>query len=214
MAATAKQLYLSVERYLYSVERYLYEEADWPTRREYVDGQVYDMAGASSAHNLLAGNLFVALSNLLADQPCVTYQTDMKVKVSESIYYYPDLLVTCEGIEDDAYVSEQPVLIVEVLSRTTRRTDRREKLKEYQKMPSVRECVLISQGRVAIEVYRREQVDEQWQVQIYTNLQDEISFASIGVQVKVADIYRRVKIAAVTPEVEPKEEETKEAESE
>ncbi len=210
MAVPAKQFYLSVERYLQ-------EEADWPTRREYVDGQVYDMAGASNAHNLLAGNLFVALSNQLADQPCITYQSDMKVKVSESTYYYPDLLVTCEGLEDDAYICESPVLIVEVLSRTTRRTDRREKMREYQKMPSVHECVLISQGRVAIEVYRRAQVDEPWQVQIYTNLQDEISFASIGVQVKVADIYRRVKVAAIVKEEEePKtiEEVPKEAKSE
>jgi Uma2 family endonuclease len=145
MAVPAKQLYLSVERYLA-------EEADWPTRREYVDGQVYDRAEASNAHNLLAGNLFVALSNQLADEACVPYQSDMKVKVSEAIYYYPDVLVTCETLEDDDYVCEKPVLIVEVLSRTTRRTDPREKLREYQKMPSVRECALITQSRVAIEV--------------------------------------------------------------
>src|SRR2546421_12532355 len=109
---------LKVKPYL-SVADYLAGERDVDVRHEYVDGQVYAMAGASDRHNRIALNIASRLNDQLADDRCEAFMADMKVRVTEDLYYYPDVVVTCDPPGGDPYFRTQPRLIVEVLSPST-----------------------------------------------------------------------------------------------
>ncbi len=80
-----------------SVENYLDGEEISDVKYEYFDGEVYAIAGTSQNHNRIARNIVNALSNHLQDSPCETYIENIKVRASEDVFYYPDILVTCEG---------------------------------------------------------------------------------------------------------------------
>jgi len=152
MSGQKPQLYISVAEYLAS-------EKDSPVRHEYVDGQMYAMAGASDRHNRLALNLASRLNDHLNGGPCEVFIAAMKVIVDPLVYYYPDVVVTCDPLGGDPYVRTQPHLILEVVSPSTERIDRHEKLFAYRRVPSLREYVLVLQDRMQVEVYRR-QCDE------------------------------------------------------
>ncbi|MFN7949313.1 MAG: Uma2 family endonuclease [Blastocatellia bacterium] len=174
-----------------SVEDYLAGEKESPVRHEYVDGQVYAMAGASDRHNRIALNVAGRLNDHLADGPCDAFVSDMKVQVSSRLFYYPDVMVTCEP-GGDRYTKTQPVLIVEVLSPSTERIDRYEKLLAYRQVPSLQEYVLIAQERMLVEIHRR-RTDEEWEHEILTEPEDELALKSVGLSLSLAQIYRRVR---------------------
>lgn len=183
----------------WTVEEYLEFEKTSPVRHEYVDGEIYAMAGESKNHNRIASEMFYIINQHLVGSRCEAFIEDVKVRVGPSLYYYPDVVVTCAPdivVEnEDDYVIDDPVLIVEVLSKSTARTDRIEKLREYKNLPSLRECLIVSQSHVQLEVYRRQNAGEDWTKRIYRDLQSEIHFDSIGVEVILADIYRGVRFS-------------------
>lgn len=155
-------------------------------RHEYMDGEVYAMAGAHAYHNYIVSNVNSALHAYLKGQPCRTFMSDMKVKV-ETCFFYPDVLVDCG--EQEGYFTETPTIIVEVLSKSTRQIDRVIKRKKYLKIPTLKEYILIEQDVAEIEVVRRSQ---HWQSQFYY-LDDDITLDSLGFTISVEDIYDRVK---------------------
>ncbi len=110
----------------------------------------------------------------------------MKIKVGDN-YFYPDVFVDCSDV--DGYFTETPVLIVEVLSKSTRRIDETTKRMMYLQIPTLLEYVLVEQDIVRIEVARR---SEGWQPMRYF-LGDDILFESVSLTLNVADIYDRVK---------------------
>lgn len=172
-----------------SVADYLSGERESEVKHEFVEGQVFAMAGASLWHNLITGNLYGLLWNKLRGQPCFPVGGDMLLKTQENRYRYPDLQIICDNdTSDDEHVRESPILIVEVLSRSTRRADKTEKRAEYLALPSVQEYVLIEQDVAEIEVQRR-RLD--WRSEYYYPGQ-EITFESIKVTLAVEEIYQRV----------------------
>jgi Uma2 family endonuclease len=175
-----------------SVAEYLEAERDSPVRHEYVDGQIFAMAGASDRHNRVSINLTSRLDNKLGDGPCEVFMADMKVWVSETVYYYPDVVVACDGPGADEYYRKQPRLIIEVSSPGTERIDRSEKLLAYKQVKSLKEYVIVSQDRVRIEVCRRGRGDR-WSWELLTELSEELRLESVGLTLTVADVYRRVK---------------------
>lgn len=181
------------QRAYLSVEDYLKYEKDSPVKHEYVDGQLYAMAGASKPHVRIAGNFFNRLDNHLVDAECEPFISDVKVYVSETLFYYPDVVVACDDL--DPYYTREPILIVEVTSPTTERIDRHEKLPAYKGIKSVREILLVAQDRVQIEIYRR-QTDGTWQTELLTDLNGELQLQSVGLTLQVAQVYRRVKFDA------------------
>ena len=176
-----------------SVEDYLAGEEISPVRYEYVYGEVYAMAGTSDKHNLITGNIYVALSIHLRDSPCDAFFTDIKVRVSPQVYYYPDILVSCEQNPENSYFRNNPILIVEVLSPSTQEIDRREKLLFYQQMPSVQEYVVVEQEKMHVEIHRR-QPDGHW-ITYYFNqdADEEVEFQSVELTMTLGEIYRRVR---------------------
>ena len=170
-----------------SVAAYLQGELLAETKHEFIDGDVYEMAGASENHNLLSVNMASELKNRLKGTPCRIFVADMKVKVEQD-FFYPDVMVVCREDNDSEYYKNAPLIIVEVLSKSTRRFDQTDKRLRCQKIPSLEEYVLIEQDKGEIQVFRKK---DQWQ-SFYYYLGDDITFASLGVTVPVEDIYYQV----------------------
>lgn len=129
-----------------SVEDYLADELIAKTKHEYIDGRVYAMVGASKNHESIAANVLAEVRQHLKDTPCRPYGSDVKVKVGHNKFFYPDVMVVCEDKTDNAYYTEFPLLLVEVLSKSTRQKDETIKRIAYQSLPSLREYVLIEQN--------------------------------------------------------------------
>jgi Uma2 family endonuclease len=168
-------------------EEYLKSELTSEIKREYIDGQVYAMVGAGYNHNCISANILSNFMRHLKGTPCATFMADMKVKAGEN-YFYPDIVVDCSKMTADDYFSISPVIIVEVLSRATRKTDTTKKFIRYINLPSLQEYVLIEQDIVSVQVFRK---SNDWKPE-YFYLGDKVTFESISLTVEVEEIYDRV----------------------
>ena len=145
-------------RLLVSVADYLAGEERAECRHEYLAGEVYAMSGASARHNAICLNLASALHRHLAGGPCRVFMNDLKVRLDvlrEDYFYYPDVMVACRPDDNASHYREHPCVLVEVMSESTERTDRREKLFAYREIAALEEYVLIAQDRAEVVVYRR-----------------------------------------------------------
>lgn len=140
-----------------SSEDYLTQEREAEFKSEYLNGEVYAMAGASRNHNQITSNLVVSLGSQLATEPCGVYVSDMKVRthtLETNKYSYPDVVVTCgEELFEDSQgdVLLNPQIIIEVLSNSTEAYDRGLKFFHYQLIPSLQEYLLVSQHYCRVE---------------------------------------------------------------
>lgn len=178
---------LNYQQHFITEQEYLAGELVSTVRHEYINGAVYAMAGASKNHDRISGNIFAKFHAHLDGTPCTPFSSDIKVKV-ENNFFYPDVIVVCDDQTEDQYYVEAPLLIVEVLSKSTRRTDQTLKRRAYQQLPSLQEYVLIEQDFVDIEVCRRSNA---WCSEHYY-LGDEVHFAALDLTLSVATIYARV----------------------
>lgn len=176
-----------------SVADYLKAEEVSPVKHEFVAGEVYAMAGTSDRHNLIAGDIYALLLVRLRDSPCQPFFRDIKVQVSRTAVYYPDVLVTSEEEIESPYFRNNPKLIIEVTSPSTRQIDRREKLLFYLQMPSVQEYVIVEQHKMSVEVHRR-QPNGGWITYFFTERSDVVELQSVDLSFPLPDIYRRVKL--------------------
>ncbi|MDJ0598901.1 MAG: Uma2 family endonuclease [Crocosphaera sp.] len=181
-------------QFLYiSPETYLEGERVSPIKHEYRKGQVYAMVGAKKSHIVLGSNLTTLLNIHLLDSPCLVLNSDIKVRLEEAnCYYYPDIAVVCDEREinnrDDFIV--YPVLVMEVLSKSTEAFDRGQKFSDYQTCPTLKEYVLIHQDQMKIECYRRNESGN-WREKTY-QAEDEVEFFSINYSGSLETIYRKV----------------------
>ena len=170
-----------------SADEYLQAELSSEVKHELIDGDTYAMAGASANHERISVNILSEFRNHLKTLSCEPFGSDMKVKVGSN-FFYPDVIVDCDFNESQPYYTETPIILVEVLSKATRRTDETIKRRAYLNIPSLQEYVLIEQDIVDIEVVRR---TEGWRSKHYF-LGDEITFESIDLTLSVEEIYLRV----------------------
>jgi Uma2 family endonuclease len=174
-----------------SVEDYLEGEKVSPIRHEYFHGEVFAMAGASDNHNRIARNFVNILSNHLKDSPCEPFFNDIKIRVTPNVYYYPDILVTCETTPENPYFRNNPVLIIEVVSKSTERIDRREKVFLYQQIESLKEYVVVDQFEKKVQVHRR-QSNGGWIMYLFNEISDVVELSSIDLNIPLPEIYQRV----------------------
>jgi Uma2 family endonuclease len=171
-----------------NIAEYLQGELISETKHEYLEGRVYAMAGASKNHQRIITNMVIAFGQHLRNTPCDTYASDIKIRIGDLAFFYPDVIVACQDDTENSYYTEQPSIIVEVLSKSTRRKDETTKRRLYQTLPSLQEYVLIEQDIVDVEVCRR---SEGWVSEHYF-MGDDVAFAAIDLTLSVNEIYERV----------------------
>lgn len=170
-----------------SEDDYLQAESRSLLKHEYVDGHVYAMSGASRNHQRIATNLLRKMGDHLDGHRCEVFAADIKVKTG-SQFFYPDVMVVCEDDIPSEYYTQTPILIVEVLSKSTRRMDETTKRLAYFNIPTLLEYVLIEQDIVSVEVCRR---TRSWRSEHYF-MGDQVHFDSIDLTLSVEAIYARV----------------------
>jgi Uma2 family endonuclease len=191
----------------YTPEEYLALERNAEFRSEYIDGQIVAMSpGAGRPHNLIVAALVYELQGHLMDGPCEVYPSTQRVKVSASgDYLYPDVIVSCDpqfeaGSSDNLLT---PVLIIEVLSDSTKRRDREQKFAKYKRIESLREYVLLSQKEPSVERYVREA--DFWHYTLITGLDASLALTSVGVEIPLKRLYQKAllptkKVPRVVPD--------------
>lgn len=173
-----------------SVESYLCEEKARTLKHEYVDGQVYALAGATDRHNRIVTNISGHLWTATRKGPCQTYTSDMKLRVQTELaqrFYYPDAMVTCSEGDTHELYKVAPSLLVEVMSPSTASVDRREKLLAYQSIPELRDYLIVSADERYLERYRRDDTEGWW----YHEYRDDgtVKLPYLGLNLTLDDVY-------------------------
>jgi Uma2 family endonuclease len=174
-------------------EQYLAWERKSDVKHEYDRGRIIAMAGASREHTLIAANVVRVVGNQLVDRPCELYASDMRVRIEDGRYVYPDVVVACgepRFADDEADNLLNPTLIVEVLSPTTERRDRGRKFHQYRTIESLQEYVMVAQDEVRVERYTRR--DGQWAFFEVHDLDAKLRLESIGCEVTLREVYAKV----------------------
>ena len=171
-----------------TVEEYFQlDDNNLDTHYEYIDGHVYAMASGTANHDTIKSNMQRILWHLLRSGPCRVYSSDMKVFISETRYFHPDVIVTCDPHDRGTVKAIQsPRLVVEVLSPGTELTDRTWKLTNYRAHPTIEEYILIDSKSLKIEIYHKEM--KKWIYDAFEN-NEEIFLNSLGVHFLLADVY-------------------------
>jgi Uma2 family endonuclease len=192
---------------LVSVEDYLAGELISPIKHEYLGGVVYAMAGATNAHNLITTNTIVALGARLRGRRCRPFNSDTKIRIrlpAHVRFYYPDVSVVCRPNPQTNSFQDEPRVLVEVLSRRTRRIDEGEKKDAYLTIPTLDVYVLVEQESPAVVVFRR--TEHGFVREVYQGLEAVLPLREIDIDLPLAEIYDAVEF---TPE--PEEDETTES---
>ncbi len=180
-------------------EEYLALERQAEAKREYLNGELFAMSGASRRHHLITVNIAAGLHAQLRQRPCEVYTSDMRLKVSPTgLYTYPDVVVVCETPQfEDAELDTllNPTLIVEVLSRSTEDYDRGGKFEHYRSLDSLQEYLLVAQDRCHI-VHDTREPAQTWRLSETTRFDDRLRLASAGAELLVADMYAKVRFDA------------------
>ena len=181
-----------------SIAKYQDLERETEIRHEYYDGKVVAMAGGTGSHSILCANISHQLFYQLKRKrsKCMTLTSEMKLSVEEtSSYLYPDAMVVCGPIEwasSDPHAVSNPILIVEVLSPSSRYRDQVNKFNLYKTLPSFREYVLIDQNQPRVEVYYKNPKTQIWSKTVAEGLQSKMNLQSLNIAISLRDLYQQV----------------------
>ncbi|QTA86233.1 Uma2 family endonuclease [Desulfonema magnum] len=180
---------------LITPEEYFAMEEAVEHKSEYYHGEIFAMTGASHNHNIIAVNIMASLHGSLSHSDCMTYTGDMKVQVDEARHYvYPDVSVVCGNIEfvgDRDDIIANPVVIFEILSRSTQSYDRGDKFKAYRKIRSLRDYILVDQYACHVEYFFKNKAGR-WELDEFETLEESFKIQSLDVDLSLATIYYRV----------------------
>ena len=198
----------------HTVEEYLAMERESEERHEYLDGQIYAMAGESNEHADISVNLVREVSAQLKGTPCRVWTKDSKVlsgpaikhsRSTKGLFSYPDLVVVCEEprfLDEHNDVLLNPSVILEVLSPGTESFDRGEKFRRYRtQIPSLTDYVLVSQALPLIEHFRR-QANDEWVLSAHGDIEGSVQIASINCTLHLSEVYDRVTFPEETSEAQ------------
>lgn len=181
---------------LISIEDYLAAELKSDIKHEYLGGVVHAMAGGKARHNKVSANSIISLGASLKGKVCQPYTSDMKVKIHlprETRFYYPDLQVICEPVNDELTYTDKPVVVVEVLSESTRRVDLGEKREAYLSIPSLKVLIIVDPTKVYVRVDRAK-VNGGFEQELYLDVEDTIDLPEIETSLPIADIYEGIDL--------------------
>lgn len=177
-----------------SFEEFLAFEEHSDIRYEYYGGEVYAMAGTTLTHNLIVQNAADSLKLIFRPRGCYTFTENIKLEAIRDFYYpYPDVMVTCHELDkQERYSIKNPVILVEVLSKSTAETDREFKLQCYKKLPSLQYYLLVSQDKYLVEVFGRTDQTGVWSYQSFDQPTDEFRLDRLDCQLSVEKMYEDV----------------------
>ena len=175
-----------------TLDEFLAWERGQGLRYEFDGVQPIAMTGGTVAHSVIGSNLFSALDAWLRD-PCRAFRSDLKIIVANQVRY-PDAIVTCSPVADDADIVPNPVVVAEVLSVSTAGVDRTSKAAEYQATSSIQHYLMLEQARAEVLVLSR--VGDGWVEERVTGLDAIISLPAVGTSLPMSEIYRRVRMGS------------------
>jgi len=184
-----------------SIDEYLAGEELSTVKHEYLRGAVHAMAGATNGHNEVAVNALVALGGRLRGKPCRPFNSDTKVRIEvdgHTRFYYPDALVVCHPNPRSDHFQDHPVVVIEVLSESTRRIDQGEKCDTYRRIPSLKVLVLAESDALAATVHRR-QADGGFGVEYHAGRDAVIPLPEIEAELPLAELYEGAGVGEPSP---------------
>lgn len=182
---------------LISEADYLAGELTATVKHEYLGGIVHAMAGAGNRHNDIVVNITSALHARLKGQPCRPCNSDTKVRIrlpTQVRYYYPDASVVCRPNPPEDSFHDEPVVIVEVLSASTRRVDMTEKQEAYFAIPSLLVYLLVEQDSATVTAYRR--TPHGFVADVFAGREAILPLTEVGIELPLADTFERVEFPA------------------
>jgi len=183
---------LAAQKPVFTADDYLVWESTQLNRHEYLDGEVFAMAGAEDRHVTVAMNFAFALRQHLSGSPCRTYMSDMRLHIAAAnSYFYPDVLVTCSALDlASPMVKTEPKLIIEVLSPSTAAYDRGVKFSHYRSLPSLEEYVLIDLDTRSTDCFRKRE-DGLWVLHPFAR-GESVSLASVALELSAQQLFADV----------------------
>ncbi|MFP4124049.1 MAG: Uma2 family endonuclease [Coleofasciculus sp.] len=184
------------EQRYYSTEEYLALEEEADYKSEYIDGQIFPMAGGSTNHNQIAGNFYAELNFAFKKLDYRVFMSDVRLWIPQRrIYTYPDVMVIAG--EPDYYNNRtdtitNPQVIIEVLSKSTKGYDRSGKFRLYRTIPTLEEYLLLDQTKIYVEHFSKTDA-KRWSFREYDESDQAIALSSVDLQISLADAYNKVK---------------------
>ncbi len=188
---------------LISIPEYLAGEEVSAVKHEYIGGAVYAMVGGRNTHNAISSNALGALWSSLKGQNCRPFNSDTKIRVqlpNETRFYYPDCSVVCKSNSPSDSFQDEPVLVIEVLSKSTRRTDEGEKRDAYLSIPSLFAYILVEQEEAAVVVWRR--AEQGFVREEFKGVESIIELGEIKACLRMSDLYEGVEFTPETDAVD------------
>ena len=187
-----------------TAEEYLAIERAAPFKSEFINGEMYAMAGGSRVHALITNNVGGELRSRLRGGRCRAYSGDLRVHIPDTgAYTYPNISVVCgqdQLVSDEKDNLINPTVLVEVLSPSTEKYDRVGKFLHYQRLPALRDYLLVAQNQARVEHYARQaERENQWLLTIYTGLDAVVLLPSLSAELPLVEIYDGVTLPAVPP---------------
>jgi Uma2 family endonuclease len=183
-------------RTLLTPQEYLEIERKAAFRSEYHAGEMFAMAAAREAHNLINGNTYRELANQLRSTPCRAYSNEMRVQIpAADLYVYPDIVVVCEQpqfADQEFDTLLNPLVLAEVLSPSTEAYDRGKKFEYYGTLRSLREYLLLATDHMHADLFTREPGGK-WVLSSASRAEDSIEFSSIPCRLVLKDLYEKVE---------------------
>jgi len=182
---------------LISIDDYLAGEEVSSIKHEYIGGVVHAMAGATNQHNTIALNSLLSLGGQLRGKPCQPFNSDTKVRIefpSHTRFYYPDAMVVCHPNPTTDHFQDQPVVVIEVLSESTRRSDLEEKRDAYLTLPSLKVLLFVESDRPSVIVHRRKP-EGGFGVEYHSGLEGAIALPEIEAELPLAELYQRAEFS-------------------
>lgn len=189
------------EKEFWTSEEYLELDNESEIRYEYIDGEIYAMSGGTASHAKIVFNLPLLLGPQIRKHGCQGFSNDMRVQVSGTKYVYPDLSITCNEPEyttDREITLINPMMVVEVVSESSKFYEHVTKREMYQTMPSVQIYLIVEQNRPHVTLYTRQA--DGWLVKIYSGLDAIVTLDAIHCELKLSKLYETVEFEPYDPD--------------
>ena len=180
----------------FTVDEYLQWEQKSGWKHEYYQGAIFAMSGAKINHNIISVNVLTFLKQRLSAKSCRPFNSDQRIYIpGNTLFTYPDISIVCGEIitlDNDEKNILNPLVIIEVLSNSTKSYDRGDKFKLYRDIQSLKEYILIDSESITVETFRINRHDH-WELEEYKKIDDALSIQTVQLSLPLSEIYEGVR---------------------